>query len=126
MSDEHKEALAEGREQGRAVRAYLEALEVSKPRRGRRRTPASIETRLAAIEERFAGADALTRLHLAQEQLDLQAELGRLIEDDGADLQTLEDRFVKVAAAYGARKGISRGAWLSAGVSRKVLDRADI
>ena len=36
MSDAHKEALAEGREQGRAVRRYLEALEANKPRRGRK------------------------------------------------------------------------------------------
>ena len=31
MSDEHKAALAEGRDQGRAVRRYLEALETSRP-----------------------------------------------------------------------------------------------
>ena len=29
MSDSHKAALAEGREQGRAVRRYLEALEAA-------------------------------------------------------------------------------------------------
>ena len=43
MSAEHKAALAEGREQGRAVREYLEALEAHKPRRGRKRTPDSNE-----------------------------------------------------------------------------------
>ena len=42
MSDEHKAALAEGREQGRVVRRYLEALESSRPKRGRRRTPETI------------------------------------------------------------------------------------
>jgi len=30
MTDEHKKALAEGRTQGRAVRAYLEAIESTK------------------------------------------------------------------------------------------------
>ena len=54
MSDTHKAALAEGREQGRAVRRYLEALEAHKPRRGRKRTPESMEKRLAAIEDDVA------------------------------------------------------------------------
>ena len=35
MSEEHKAALAEGREQGRVVRRYLEALESQRPKRGR-------------------------------------------------------------------------------------------
>lgn len=38
MSDQHKAALAEGREQGRAVQRYLEALEQNRPKRGRKRT----------------------------------------------------------------------------------------
>src|SRR5215211_3589843 len=50
MSDEHKTALAEGRDQGRTVRRYLEALEANKPRRGRRRSPEVVTKRLAAIE----------------------------------------------------------------------------
>ena len=65
MSDFHKEALAKGREQGRAVRRYLEALEANKPRRGRKRTAEGIQKRLVVIEERLASADALSRLHLA-------------------------------------------------------------
>ncbi len=43
MSAEHKAALAKGREEGRAVRRYLEALEEQRPRRGRKRTPESIK-----------------------------------------------------------------------------------
>ena len=42
MSNEHKQALAEGREQGRGVRLYLEALEKNRPKRGRKRTSDSI------------------------------------------------------------------------------------
>src|SRR5438105_4654051 len=70
MSDAHKAALAEGREQGRAVRRYLEAIEANKPKRGRKRTPDSIKKRLAAIEDRLASADALTRLQMVQERMD--------------------------------------------------------
>src|SRR3712207_412101 len=75
MSDEHKAALAEGREQGRVVRRYLEALESHRPKRGRKRTPESITKRLAAIDEQLAAADPLNRLHLVQERLDLEREL---------------------------------------------------
>ena len=42
MSDEHKAALAEGRNQGRAVRNYLEALDQNRPKRGRKRTTESV------------------------------------------------------------------------------------
>ena len=39
MSPEHKAALAQGREEGRPVRLYLEALAAAKPRRGKRNPP---------------------------------------------------------------------------------------
>ena len=43
MSDQHKEALATGRNQSRAVKAYLAALKSNKPKRGRKRTAESKE-----------------------------------------------------------------------------------
>ena len=124
MSDAHKEALAEGREQGRAVRRYLEALEANKPRRGRKRTPEGIQRRLAAIEERMASADALSRLHLAQERMDLEAELAS--SSDGVDLAALEAAFVKAAGPYSRRKGIGYEAWRAANVEPRVLKAAGI
>ena len=75
MSNEHKAALAEGRNQGRSVRRYLEALEAHKPKRGRKRTPESVQKRLVRIEADLVTADPLKRLQLIQERLDLQAEL---------------------------------------------------
>ena len=51
MSAAHKEALAVGREEGRAVRRYLEALEAHKPKRGRKRSAETIQKRLDQIEE---------------------------------------------------------------------------
>ena len=69
MSDEHKAALAEGRSQGRAVRRYLEALEANKPKRGRKRTPESIQKRLDKIATELETADPLKRLQLTQEQI---------------------------------------------------------
>jgi hypothetical protein len=124
MSDSHKAALAEGREQGRAVRRYLEALEAHKPKRGRKRTQESIERRLAAIEEQLPEADPLTRLHLVQERMNLESELAA--SGNAVDLQALEDEFVAAAAPYGARKGITYAAWRQLGVDPGVLRRAGI
>ena len=56
MSDEHKAALAEGRNQGRSVRRYLEALDAHRPKRGRKRTPESVQKRLVRIEADLAAA----------------------------------------------------------------------
>ena len=125
MSDEHKAALAEGREQGRVVRRYLEALESHRPKRGRKRTQESIAKRLAAVDEQLATADALTRLHLVQERLDLELELSAG-SDDGAELEELEVAFVDVAADYGERKGLTYEAWRSVGVEPRVLKAAGI
>ncbi|MGQ0744546.1 MAG: hypothetical protein ACT4OS_09475 [Acidimicrobiales bacterium] len=124
MSDTHKAALAEGRDQGRAVRQYLEALEAHRPRRGRKRTMESVEKRLNTIEIKLADADPLTRLHLVQERMDLQNEL----ESAGntVDLGALEEAFAEAAAPYGQRKGISYSAWRQLGVDPGVLRRAGI
>src|SRR5687768_10495557 len=88
MSDEHKQALAEGRAHSQAVRSYLEALETHKPKRGRKRTPESIAKQLAKVEAELETADAMKRLMLVQTQLDLQNELETL--DSGVDLSALE------------------------------------
>jgi hypothetical protein len=124
MTDEHKRALAEGRAEGRAVRAYLEALDQNRPRRGRPRTPASIEKRLKAVEAELADAAPLQRLQLVQERLNLQRELDRL--DAADDVTTLERDFVKVAKGYAKRKGISYAAWRELGVAPEVLRKAGI
>jgi hypothetical protein len=124
MTDEHKAALAAGREQGRAVRNYLEALEAHKPRRGRRRTPESMKKRLRTIEEKLATADALTRVQLVQERMDIDNELNA--KQVTTDMGALEDAFVKAANEYGERKGISYAAWREVGVDAAVLKRAGI
>jgi hypothetical protein len=124
MSAAHKAALAEGREQGRAVRRYLEALEAHRPKRGRKRTPDSIQKRLNVIDERLPSADPLTRLQLVQEKMDLERELAAT--NAKVDLVALEEEFVKAAGPYGERKGISYAAWRAAGVDAAILRRAGI
>lgn len=124
MSAQHKEALALGREQGRAVRRYLEALEAHKPKRGRKRTPESIQRRLDDIDKRLTNADPLSRLQLVQERMNLQNELAS--KSAVVDLSALEKAFVKAASEYGRRKGISYAAWREAGVDAAVLRQAGI
>ena len=124
MSDEHKAALAEGRNQGRAVRRYLEALEAHKPKRGRKRTTESVQKRLGRIDDELPNADALKRLQLIQERLDLTAELEAA--NTKIDLTELETEFVKAAGDYSQRKGISYAAWRELGVEAAVLKRAGL
>jgi hypothetical protein len=124
MSSEHKAALAKGREEGRIVRQYLEALESTKPRRGRKRTPDTIKKRLATIDSQLPEAEPLNRLHLIEEKQRLQAELAH--NGDVVDLAALEKSFAKVARQYGERKGISYSAWRTVGVSASVLQQAKI
>lgn len=124
MTEDHKQALAIGRAEGRMVRAYLEALESSKPKRGRKRTKESINRRLERIDTELESADPLKRLQLTQEQLDLTEELEGM--DSGVDLESLEDDFVEVARGYAERKGISYPAFRQIGVPASVLKRAGI
>ncbi|MBA2752680.1 MAG: hypothetical protein H0U41_10700 [Actinobacteria bacterium] len=124
MSQEHKDALAQGREQGRSVRRYLDALEAHRPKRGRKRTPESIQKRLDDIETKLEAADPLTRLQLRQERRDLQSELEA--KSNGVDLVQLEEDFVQAAKAYGERKGITYATWREQGVDPGVLRRAGI
>jgi hypothetical protein len=124
MSADHKAALAEGRNQGRAVRRYLEALEAHKPKRGRKRTPDSIKKRLTKIEAEIADADPLKRIGLIQERMNLESELDTL--EAGADLTDLEAEFVAAAKDYSERKGISYAAWREAGVPAATLSAAGI
>lgn len=124
MTDSHKAALAKGREEGRAVRKYLEALQSNRPKRGRKRTPESMKKRLGKVQEELANASPLARLQLVQERIDLE----RAIQDAATpvDLSGLEKAFVKAAAGYSERKGISYAAWRELGVEPATLKAAGI
>lgn len=124
MSDDHKKAIAEGRDQSKVVGAYLEALETNKPKRGRKRTPESIDRQLAALDEKLSSANAISRLSIIQDRIDLLAAKDALQHD--VDLSTYEEDFVVVAGPYGGRKGISYAAWRELGVPAPVLKRAGI
>lgn len=124
MSDDHKAALAKGRDQGSRVRTYLEALKANQPKRGRKRTPDSIKKQLSAIEIELPDASPAKELDLLQRRRDLQRELENF--SDGTDLADLESQFVDVAAEYGSRKGIEYATWREFGVSAATLKKAGI
>src|SRR5450631_2984663 len=124
MSAAHKEALAIGREEGRAVRRYLEALEAHRPKRGRKRSQETIQRQLLQIDEKLESADALTRVHLVQERMDLKVESAA--KEAQVDLVALEEDFVKAARNYSERKGISYAAWREAGIDAGVLKAAGL
>ena len=124
MTKEHKDALAEGRRQGRAVRDYLEALEQHRPKRGRKRTAESIRSQLDRINGELQAADPVKKLQLIQDRMDLNAELESM--ENKPDLGALEADFLAAAKPYSERKGISYAAWRELGVEASVLKRAGI
>jgi hypothetical protein len=124
MTDSHKQALAEGREASRHVRAYLEALQANKPKRGRKRTKETVQKQLDEVSSQIGPALGLKKLELAQRRIDLANELeGFAVK---VDLSGLRRDFIKYAKSYAQRKGISYGAWREAGVSAEDLKAAGI
>lgn len=109
-----------------AVRDYLKALEQNAPRRGRKRTPESVERQLAVLEGEMEGASVTKRLDLIQQRIDLEADLETLQQAGSVDLSALEAGFATHAAAYGGRRGISYAAWREVGVSSTTLKSAGI
>lgn len=124
MTEAHKEALAEGRRQGRAVRDYLEALDRNRPKRGRKRTPESMRKQLERIEAELDSAEPVKRLQMIQERMDIETELAAA--EATVDMTALEAAFVEAASGYSERKGISYAAWRELGVEAAVLKRAGI
>ena len=124
MSVAHKAALAEGRESSRHVRAYVDALEKNRPKRGRKLDRDAVKKRIELIDENLKTASGFERLNLL---VDKQALLGKL---DGADatvdLSDLRAKFVIYAKAYGERRGITYATWRSAGVPAADLKTAGI
>jgi len=127
MTDEHKAALAKGREAGRAVRDYLTALESNRPKRGRKVATETLVERLNTTNDAVNNEeDPLRRLNLVQQALDIEAELARRGGDTGPNLAALEKQFIKYAKTYSESKGISYAAWREIGVTPAVLKAAGI
>lgn len=123
MSEEHKAALARGRRESRAVKAYLEALAARRP--GRPVSPERLRERISSIETRLNGeSDPLKALELRQSRIDAERQLADA--ERKVDLSALETAFAEHAKGYGERKGISYQAWREQGVPAAVLREAGI
>ena len=124
MTNSHKQALANGRAEGRIIREYLEIVEATKPRRGRKRTPESIAKRLSVINSEMKTADPVTKVRLIQERLNLRSELAGM--KSKTEVAAAEQKFVKVAKKFSDRNDITYDAWREVGVSQSVLKKAGI
>ncbi len=116
--------MAKGRANSRIVKEYLDALERNRPRRGRKRTPASIRKRLDTIAAEIEDASQLAKLDMIQEQMNLEAELDQLQASE--DITDKRKAFVSVARDYSESKGISWPAWRKMGVPTEVLSEAGV
>jgi hypothetical protein len=124
MTQEHKDALAQGRRESKAIKAYLEALDAPK-RRGRPVTAESLQTKIADLDATIRDeSDPLRRVELIQARLDAEEALGGLEATENID--GLEAGFVEFGEAYSVRKGISYAAWREAGVPAPVLKSAGV
>ena len=124
VSEEAKMARALGQAQGRTVSRYLTALDSTKPKRGRQRSPERMRTRIAELPGEIALAKPLKRVHLVQELMDLESELAK--EGKTVDISEVESEFISIAAEYSGRKGISYAAWREVGVPASVLKAAGV
>lgn len=125
MTESHRLALKEGRERGQIVRHYLQAIESTKPRRGRPITPEGLRKSIEKIDADLAAEkDPLRKLDLVQSKIKKQKDLEEL--ESPIDLVALETEFIRVAKSYNDSKELSPEAWLELGVPREVLRRAGI
>ena len=123
MSQEHKDALAQGRKEARVIKAYLKTLEARK--QGRPMTKESLESRLTRMNEKIEDSDdPLGTVNLIQTRLDIQLALSNM--ENVENLDQLETGFVKHAASYSERKGVSYTAWREFGVPAAVLRIAGV
>jgi len=122
MTDDHKEAIRQGRLQANVVNAYLESLQ---SRQRRYSDPAVLKRRLQRLEDKLsAEANPLKALELRQQRLELERRLRSTSDDPGSD--ELEAQFIKIAREFSDRKGLSYAAWREMGVPTKVLYAAGL
>ncbi len=124
MSHEHKEALAQGRQQAKVVRNYLEALH-TEGRRGRPIGRQTLEARIERLQSQInEESNAARRVELIQHRLDDERRLAGL--EESTDRESLTREFTEVAKDYSQRRGITYTAWREAGVPAAVLREAGI
>lgn len=123
MSQQHKDALAQGRREARAIKRYLRALDSRKP--GRPVTRESLEKRLArTIEKIQSEEDPLRSIELIQTRLDIEDQLSKLEESE--NFEELEADFIDHVKSYSDRKELTYTAWREYGVPAATLRAAGV
>lgn len=126
MTDEHKQALAQGRAESRAVKAYIDALEASKVR-PRQRSRESLLEQLEVVKANLATARSIERIVLLEKHAQLVEEIEEIDSPQAeADISDLEKGFIEHGLAYSERKGIRFATWRMGGVPASVLKAAGI
>ncbi len=98
-----------------AVRRYLQALDAARAAPGDFLDPDTTAPALAGAE--MAAGD---------DREGLELHLGESVPGSGANVARLEEDFVRVAAGYAQRHGMTYESWRQAGVEPAVLARAGI
>lgn len=107
------------------VDAYLRALEVQQRKLPRgRRTREWLAQHVTEVDAQLPEATGVKRLTLIQDRLDCVAELEAYGQAD--NIKELEAAFIKVAATYSERTGVSFQAWREVGVPASVLNEAGV
>jgi hypothetical protein len=99
-----------------AVSQYLQAIEAARAAPEGFLDPDKAASALARAEMMAGG----------ENQEDLEAQLAGSVPGSEGHLRKLEDDFVRVAAGYGERHGMSYEHWRQTGVEPDVLARAGI
>jgi len=127
MTEAHKKAIADSRNQARTVEMYLLVLnDNSTGNKGRRLSQSDMKKELAIIDSKIRSRkiSPLEMLKLTQKAMDLRASIAA--SESNNVVKELEKAFVKVGAAYSARHGIKAQAWRQVGVPASVLKAAGI
>lgn len=124
MSKAHKEALARGRAESKAVRDYLKVLEQD-GRKTSNMSPDQLNAKIHELQSRIDASDnPATRVELIQRRIDLEEQLNSV--EDAPDIEELERAFIEAVKPYSERKGISYMAWREVGVPAATLKAAGI
>jgi len=125
LTADDKEKMAQGRRQSNTIDRYLKQVERLQAHDKRQTAlgPEDLEAEAIVVEQALESAEGLRRLQLLQRREDLQR---MALEAVPAEDPALTDEFIRVAAAYGERKGISYSTWREVGVSADVLRSAGI
>ncbi len=125
LTKEHKAAMAEGRRDSNAVKAYLAAVRAASRSKTSPRPPEELTERINMIGGLLdQDLDPLSEIKLRQERRDLRRELEEATPE--SQLRQLETDFVRSAARYSERNGIDFETWREAGISVDILKRAKI